>query len=192
MPVMAVAALIVAILAFVAAAYSAWYARDVARTERDRRLEERAPKITPRLRQLPDPGSPWVLELLLDHETPSGPLADVSVTITRFTDARGGTYPAGDMYLGGGRPGAKFAREQNGVSARKGFDPLHAARWASADGKPLPLRPGESACWQVELHETPSRPARLDTEVACRASDGSRWTLALPVEVPRDPTKTIW
>ena len=139
MPVMAAAALIVAILAFVAAAFSAWYARDVACTERDRRLEERAPKITPRLRQLPDPGPPWVLELLLDHETLSGPLAEVSATITRFTDARGDTYPAGDMYLGGGRPGATLAREQNGVTARKGFDPLHAARWAAADGKPMAL-----------------------------------------------------
>jgi|SRR5712691_3588925 len=96
---MAVAALIVAVLALVAAAFSAWYARDVARTERDRRLEERAPKITPQLRQLPDPGSPWVLELLLDHETPSGPLAEVSATIPRFTDAHGDTYPAGDTVL---------------------------------------------------------------------------------------------
>jgi hypothetical protein len=63
MPVLAVAALIVSVLALVAAAFSAWYARDVARTERDRRLEECAPKITPRLRRLPDPGPPWVLEL---------------------------------------------------------------------------------------------------------------------------------
>jgi len=47
---MAVAALTVAILALVAA-FSAWYARDVTRTERDRRLEERVPEITPRLRQ---------------------------------------------------------------------------------------------------------------------------------------------
>jgi hypothetical protein len=165
MPVVAVAALIVAILAFVAAAFSAWYARDVARTERDRRLEERAPKITPRLHQMPAPRPPWVLELLLGHETPSGPLAEVPVTITRFTDADGDTYPAGDMYLGGGRPGATFAREQNGVTARKGFDPLHAARWAAADGKPQPLRPGESARWQVELHEAPSRPARHRSSV---------------------------
>jgi hypothetical protein len=58
MPVMAVAALIVAIPAFIAAAFSAWYARDVARAERDRRLEERAPKIIPSLRQVPVPGHP--------------------------------------------------------------------------------------------------------------------------------------
>jgi hypothetical protein len=58
MPVMAVAALIVAIPAFIAAAFSAWYARDVARAERDRRLEERAPKIIPILRQVPVPGHP--------------------------------------------------------------------------------------------------------------------------------------
>jgi hypothetical protein len=38
---------------------------------------------------LPGPEPPWVLELLPDHETPSGPLAQVSVTITRFTDADG-------------------------------------------------------------------------------------------------------
>jgi hypothetical protein len=78
------------------------------------------------------------------------------------------------------------------VTARKGFDPLHAARWAAADGKLMPLRPGESARWQVELRETPSRPARLDIEVACRADDGSRWILVLPIDVPHDPTKTVW
>jgi hypothetical protein len=44
----------------------------------------------------------------------------------------------------------------------------------------------------MELRETPRRPARLDIEVACQADDGSRWTLAFPVDVPHDPTKTIW
>jgi hypothetical protein len=32
-----------------------------------------------------------VLELILDHETPSGPLAEVSAAITRSTDVQGGT-----------------------------------------------------------------------------------------------------
>jgi Flp pilus assembly protein TadB len=53
MPVMTVAAPIVAILAFIAAAFSARYTLDFTRTERDKRLEERAPKIAPRLRQVP-------------------------------------------------------------------------------------------------------------------------------------------
>jgi hypothetical protein len=52
------AALIVAILAFIAAAFSAWYARDVARTERDRRLEERAPKSSRVCARYPIPGRP--------------------------------------------------------------------------------------------------------------------------------------
>jgi hypothetical protein len=107
----------------IAAAFSAWYARDVARTERDRRLEERAPKIIPSLRQTPDPGTPWVLELMLDHETPSGPLAEISATITRFTDVDDDTYPAGDMYPGRRPPeqnGSPRARDSTPCTPRGG------------------------------------------------------------------------
>lgn len=137
MPVMAVAALIVAIFAFVAAAFNDWYARDVARTERDRRLEERAPKIIPGLRQVPDHEPPWVLELLLDHETASGPLAEVSATITRFTQMQGDTYPAGDMDLGG-YDGLSHS-EWHGQSARwRGSCPTGRPRW-----RPVP--PGLAA-----------------------------------------------
>jgi hypothetical protein len=189
---MAAAALVVAILALIVAACSAWYARLQARTEQDRRLGERTPRISPRLYQSSETGQPWVLELLLQHDTSSGPLREVTAVITRFTDAEGDSYPASDMYLGGGRPGARFVRGQAGVTAGRGFDPLHTARWATADGQPRPLRPGESAQWQAELHEAPGRPVRLDLEVTCRADDSSQWTLALPVEVPHDLTKTIW
>jgi len=192
MPAMAAAALIVAILALIVSALSAWYARQQASTEQDRRLSERTPKISARLYESSDPGQPWFLELHLQHDTPSGPLAEVTAVITRFTDGEGNSYPAGEMYLGGGRPGARFMRGQAGVTARQGFDPVHTARWATADGQPRPLRPGGSAQWQAELHEAPGRPARLDLEVTCRAEDDSRWTLALPVDVPHDPTKTIW
>ena len=189
---MAAAALIVAILALVVAAFSAWYARQQSRTEQDRRLAERTPEITARLYESSDPGQSWVLELLLLHDTPSGPLAEVTAVISRFTDGDGNSYPAGEMYLGGGRPGARFMRGQVGVIAGQGFDPMHTARWATADGQPRPVRAGESARWQAELHEAPGRPARLDLEVACRAEDDSRWTLALQVDVPHDPTQTIW
>jgi hypothetical protein len=188
---MAAAALIVAILALIVSAFSARYAWQLARIEQDRRLAERRPEISARLYESSDPGQSWVLELLLLHDTPSGPLAEVTAVISRFTDGDGNSYPAGEMYLGGGRPGARFMRGQAGVTAGQGFDPMHTARWATADGQPRPLRPGESAQWQAELHEAPGRPVRLDLEVTCRAED-SRWTLALPVDVPHDPTKTIW
>jgi hypothetical protein len=156
---MAAAALIVAILALIVSALSAWYARQQARTEQDRRLAERTPEISARLYESSDPGQSWVLELLLQHDTPSGPLAEVTAVISRFTDGEGNSYPADEMYLGGGRPGARFMGGQAGVMVRQGFEPMHTARWAMADGQPRPLRPGESTQWRAELHEAPGRPA---------------------------------
>jgi hypothetical protein len=69
---------------------------------------------------------------------------------------------------------------------------MHTALWATADGKPRPLRPGEAAHWLAELHEAPGRPTRLDLEVTCRSGDGAQWTVAVPVDVPHDPTTTAW
>lgn len=132
MPVMAVAAFIASILALGAVVFSAWYARDVACTERDRRLEERAPKITPRLHQSADPGRPWVLELLLGHGTRSGQLAEVSTTMTRITDGNGNTYSASDMYLGCGRPGSHVRTRAERRHRAQGVRPH--ARGAVGDG----------------------------------------------------------
>jgi hypothetical protein len=59
----------------IVSALSAWYTRQQARTEQDRRLSERTPKISARLYESSDPGQPWFLELHLQHDTPSGPRA---------------------------------------------------------------------------------------------------------------------
>jgi hypothetical protein len=90
---MAAAALIVAILALIVSALSAWAARQQARTEQDRRLSERTPEISARLYESSDPGQSWVLDLLLQHDTPSGPLAEITAVISRFTDGEGNSYP---------------------------------------------------------------------------------------------------
>lgn len=192
MRLVALGALIVGILALVISGFSALYARQVARTERDRRHEERRPRLAPNLWEAPSSGPGFRLDLLLEHDSPSGPLAEVSVVITRFTDSAGESYPAAQMYLGGGRPGAKFTRGQPGVTSKDGYDPLHTARWETGDGTARPLRPGESAEWRVELYEHDGRPAQLDLDVHCRDPRGAQWTVALAVQVPPDPVSSVW
>ncbi len=201
---MVLAALIVSILALIVSTAAVLYNRQQARAarelaaptdtalrlDRSRRHDERMPHISPRIWQPADSGDDYQLDLLLDHKTPSGQLAEVDVVLTQFTDRDDNTYPADEMYLLGGRPGISFARGQQGVHALDGFDPLHTARWEAKDGKPRPLRPGEKAEWRVQMYEHPLRPTQVHMDVTCRSTDGEEWIVTLSVDVPPNVSVT--
>ena len=113
---MVLAALIVSILALIVSTAAVLYNRQQARAarelaastdaalrlDRSRRHNERMPHISPKIWQPADSGDDYQLDLLLDHKTPSGQLAEVHVVLTQFTDRDGNTYPADEIICSAG------------------------------------------------------------------------------------------
>ncbi|MEV7091802.1 hypothetical protein AB0M80_03080 [Amycolatopsis sp. NPDC051045] len=178
---MALAALIVSIFALLAAGASAYYGRqqaaaakaaadsaavsaeaaaETARLDKDRRHEERTPKVSPGELQSHNGGAWRVLHFRLQE---SPPLARIEAEIV---DSRG-------FYF---RPG------MNGTSPQG--RPLIAFYLPTFDSSPDrdQLTTGDAVYWVVDFDE--ERGTKLHIRLTCIAPDGDQWTIHREISVP--------
>lgn len=170
---MATIALVVSIVALLVAVASAGYTRRQATAaegsltiERERRLEERRPRLTGRFFTFG--GGQYGLRITLDSDEP---LAGLDVTISE--DGRG----------------IEFNPRIYGVVPPRPGELAFRAFSYEITGEPAGLKPHASIMWAASVPEQHPQHVRLD--VACHGAGGERWDVVVDADVEPRIANTV-
>ncbi len=164
-----------AIAAIMIALASAGYTRRQAsaaegalRIERDRRHEERRPRLTGTVDLVS--GQSYELRITLPADACSLTALEV-----RIRQGQG-------IAFGTGMPGV-FPVDGPEI-------PLSAFAFSAKDGSAAAVHPGQVARWLVDVAET--HLPTIWADVTCHADDGDLWTVAIDAPVQPRVTNTVW
>ncbi len=150
-----------------AAQRSADAAEVTASIDRERRLEERRPRLTATFEALYG-GHQYRLRITLDTEEP---LAGLDVTIAEWH-------------------GIEFNPRTVGVvMPPPGDRALQAFCWDPHTNEPAGLRPHKSVTWAADVGAKP--PAQLQLDVTCHGATGEQWDLVVSADVQPRTMDTI-